>query len=203
MSIFNYKYVDKILLHHCSWDIDLYYALKCLNKYYYNIINIMDNYNSWILLLDHNKRVRDYPKNFKNNLFINACEKGNMEICNYLINKFNDIDIHTRNEHAFQLSCKNGYLEVAKWLIDLGMQKNFTPIDIHADDDLAFQWSCERNHLEVAKWLFCFGLKVKFTLRTYENNELYFQWNSRSGGLWNSSIKLHGKMIEWLRTIEI
>ena len=53
-----------------------------------------------------------------------------MVICNHLINKFNDIDIHAHREYAFRLSCYNNHLEIAKWLIDLSLHKNFTPIDI-------------------------------------------------------------------------
>ena len=74
MSIFNYKYVDEILLHYCSTDIDLCNILKCLNKYYYSIINNNDNYKSWISLLDYNKKNIVYIK-FKNNLFIMLVKK--------------------------------------------------------------------------------------------------------------------------------
>ena len=57
MSIFNYKYGDEILLYYCAADIDLYNILKCINKYYYNVINADDNYKSWISLLDYSKKI--------------------------------------------------------------------------------------------------------------------------------------------------
>ena len=67
------------------------------------IINL--GFHCWIIV----KKYNNYT-NSKNNLFINACEKGNIIICNYLINKFNDIYV----------------------------QKNFTPIDIHVNNELSF-----------------------------------------------------------------
>lgn len=70
--------------------------------------------------------------------------------------KFTPIDIHAYSEYAFQLSCGEGHLEIAKWLIDVvdkGIQKNFMPINIHADDEYAFRVSCGNGHLEIAKWL--------------------------------------------------
>src|SRR5580698_1582983 len=112
MSIFNYKYVDEIFLQYCSMDIDLYNILRRVNKYYYDTISNNDNYKSWILFLDDAKQnVARNEKNFKNILFINACGNGNMLICKYLINKFNNINIHALDEYAFQFSCKYGHLE--------------------------------------------------------------------------------------------
>lgn len=153
MSIFTYKYGDEILLYYNNTDIDLCNILKCINKYYYNLINTNDNHKNLTSLLDYSKKNYENTIKFKNRLFLNACEKGNMIICNYLINKFNDIDIHVENEYAFQLSCEHGYLEISKWLVDLSLQKNFIPINIHANNEAAFQKSCMNNHLEVAKWL--------------------------------------------------
>ena len=200
MSIFNYKYGDEIFLHYCSSDIDLYNSLKYLNKYYYNTVCAIDNYKSWISFLDYSKKKNNKdPKNFKNNLFINACGKGNMVICNYLINKFNDINIHAINEFAFQLSCKHGYLEIAKWLLNLSMQKNFTSIDVHANCDLSFRWSCEYGHLEVAKWLIGFGLRINLSVI----NGLFFRCNSIGIYSCIANNKLDGNVIEWLRTVGI
>lgn len=66
-------------------------------------------------------------------------------------------------EFAFRHSCSKGYLEIAKWLIDLSLQKNFTQINIHKFDESAFRYSCVRGHLEVAKWLVDLGMQKYFT----------------------------------------
>ena len=153
MSIFNYEYCDEILLHYCETDIDLYNILKCLNKYYYSIINANDNYKSWISLL--NVRL----SHDKNVLFVKACRGGNIVICNYLLNKFNDINIHAHNEWAFRCSCEFGHLKVSKWLVDLNSQNKFTCVDIHTNSDYAFRWSCTNGHLEVCKWLINLSLQ--------------------------------------------
>lgn len=163
MSIFNYNYGDEILLHFCHMDIDLCNILKCLNKYYYAIVNNNDNYKFLISLLDYSKKSCKTWTGFKDNLFICAYKKGNMLVCNYLINKFDNINIHSNNEYAFQLSCKNNHFKIAKWLVDIaseGSQENFTPINIHADNELAFKLSCEYDHLEIAKWLIELGVEV-------------------------------------------
>ena len=190
MSIFNYKYCDEILLHYCDTDIDLCNILIRINKYYYGLINDNDIYKSWISLLNYNKNHRRHSK-IQNDLFLNACKKRNTVICNYIINKFSDINIHEENEHAFRASCGYGQLEIAKWLIDLDMQKNFTPIDIHAHCETGFrwnrengqhkntfQWSCGNGQLEIAKWLIDLGTQKNFTpidIHVYE--EGVFRWN--------------------------
>lgn len=71
MSIFNYKYSDEILLYYCGTDIDLCNTIKCINKYYYNLINNNDNYKSWVSLLNFNKSHR-ILSNFQDNLFFKS-----------------------------------------------------------------------------------------------------------------------------------
>jgi len=45
-------------------------------------------------------------------------------------------------------SCKNGYLEIVKYLIGLDGK-----IDIHSDDEYAFEWSCICGRIEIIKYL--------------------------------------------------
>ena len=85
MTMFNYKYVDEILLHYCGTDIDFCNVLKCLNKYYYGITNTNNIYKSWKSFLHHHKKNNMDTMNFKNALFKNACKKGNMIFFNGVV----------------------------------------------------------------------------------------------------------------------
>lgn len=105
MSMFNNQYGDELLLYFCGTDIDLHNILIRLNKYYYNIINTKDNYKVWISLLNYNEKYHKNLTKYKNYLFMHACRIGNIVICNYLINKFDDIDIHEYSECAFRWCC--------------------------------------------------------------------------------------------------
>jgi ankyrin repeat protein len=67
----------------------------------------------------------------------------------YRLNR-NDIDINAENGYALLISCRCGYIEIAKWLYSLGA-------DIHAARDCAFRWSCEFGKIEIAKWLHSLG----------------------------------------------
>ena len=50
-------------------------------------------------------------------------------------------------------TCYYGYLDLAKWLIELGSQNDFSLVNIHADREFAFKESCHNGHYNVAKWL--------------------------------------------------
>ncbi len=86
----------------------------------------------------------------KNRMFCKLCKGG--KICDTLQFYYewkHIIDIHYDNEYAFRWSCKNGYLDLVKWLWKISDEK----IDIHADNEYAFRWSCKNGYLDVAKWL--------------------------------------------------
>ena len=53
-----------------------------------------------------------------------------------------DIDISSHNECAFRSACKNGHLEVAKWLLSIK-----TDINILIQNEYAFQFACQEGHL--------------------------------------------------------
>ena len=85
--------------------------------------------------------------------FITLCKNGNINELQKYYSTHQDINIHAIDEYAFRLSCENGHIEVAKWLIELSQYKNFGLINIHANNEYAFRYSCANGQLEVAKWL--------------------------------------------------
>ena len=54
-------------------------------------------------------------------------------------------------EFTFRHACRNGYLDVAKWLYSLGN------VYIDVFNDYAFRHACKNGHLKVARWLFSLG----------------------------------------------
>lgn len=62
------------------------------------------------------------------------------------IDAITDIDKYK----AFDLSCKNGHLEIVKWLVSIGM-------DIYANNNEAFRLSCYKGHHHIAKWIYSVG----------------------------------------------
>ena len=70
---------------------------------------------------------------------------------------YDKINIHANDEWAFQSSCQNGHIEIARWLINLGESKNYNKINIHAGNEYAFYWSCVNGYIEIANWLIHLG----------------------------------------------
>jgi len=62
------------------------------------------------------------------------------------------INIHAGNDEAFMSSCRNGCLEVIKWLIEI-LKENGEMININKYYERVFRWSCYFGNKEVAKWL--------------------------------------------------
>jgi Ankyrin repeats (3 copies) len=149
MNIFGNNDIDSILLQYLDL-IDDYAHIRQINKYYYNL---MSNNSLFIMcekLYSFNKFNRISMVSKQNSLFINACQTNNLLLCKYLIEKF-PIDIHSWRDFAFQVSCINGRLNIAKWLVNISMGADF--INIHADCEYAFKFSCENGHIDVVQWL--------------------------------------------------
>ena len=89
--------------------------------------------------------------------FIKLCKDGKINELEKYYSEHQNINIHANNEVVFRWSCKNGRLELAKWLIEVSQTKNEYVktglINIHANMEDSFRWSCRYGHLEVAKWL--------------------------------------------------
>lgn len=109
------------------------------------------------------------------NLFLEFCKVGDLDKAAKLYKSTCDID------WAFRLSCKNGHLEVAKWLHSVGA-------DVHACNDYSFIWSCAYGHLEVAQWLYSLGAPVN----RYSSCACAFIWSCEDG---------HIDVAQWLHSI--
>ena len=119
---------------------------------------------------DKNKYKTLTPKQL-NEVFIDSCEKGHLEIVKYLLTSPDlkeHADIHAKNDYGFRWACEQGYLEVVKYLLtgtDLKEHAN-----IHAQDDLGFRWACEQGYLEVIKYLIIdMNIDKKNYIETYLN----------------------------------
>lgn len=180
MSIFAIRDIDDILLSFCD-IMDDFIIINQLNKYYKQLIikNIL--FKSWteLRVFDRENKIYDLTKN--NSLFINACDTNNL-MCKYLSKKYIDIDIHANNEYAFQLSCQNGDLDLAQYLVDLG-QKSNSLINIHEDNELAFRWSCQNGHLNIAEWLINLGQKSNSPINIHVADENPFRFSCKNGHL--------------------
>lgn len=53
------------------------------------------------------------------------------------------------NEYVFYLSCKNGNLELVKWILNFDYK-----IQISQNNELAFSIACEHNNIDIAKFLY-------------------------------------------------
>ena len=82
-------------------------------------------------------------------LYKNTCifaRRANLiELCyknNYIFEKnvINDV---------FCIACRNGQIEIAKWLYSLGN------VNIHTCNEQPFRWACYNGKIETAQWLSC------------------------------------------------
>jgi len=161
-----------------------YKQLSLVNKYYYDIV-VSDKIYVALKKFCITKPIFYFQKkhNLKNKekKFIIACSNKNILVAEYLYNKY-QINIHAGDEYAFQLSCKNGHLEITKWLRKKGIESN-SPIDIHAGNKRAFRWSCKNGHLKVAKWLYKKAIEMNSSINIHEDNEYAFKWSCEKGHL--------------------
>ena len=75
---------------------------------------------------DKNKYKTLTPKQL-NEVFINSCQKGHLEIVKYLLTSHElkeHADIHADNDVGFRWACSDGQLEIVKYLIlDMSIEK--------------------------------------------------------------------------------
>ena len=96
--------------------------------------------------------VDNYDINFRidNDLFFRLlCDNAdsNIDLIDYFMDKYPDIDVSFDNEYIFRVACKIGFLNFIKRL------SNSYEINVHESNELPFQKACEYGHYEVVKYL--------------------------------------------------
>ena len=81
----------------------------------------------------------------KESAFRWACERGQLEVAQWLLSVKPDIDISSQHNYAFRFACCFGHLEVAQWL--------FSVKKTIGNKEAAFRLACAKGHLNVAQWL--------------------------------------------------
>ena len=80
------------------------------------------------------------------------------------------IDIHIKNDNAFQYAAENGNLELVKFLVHNGA-------NIHIDNDWALQLAVCNGHLEIIKYLINKGANI------HAGNDYAFRCAAENGNL--------------------
>ena len=80
---------------------------------------------------------------------------ANMEIMQWLFDKSVELDhpFFDERDELFEWRCRNGDLEIVKWIFEMNDLYNLEVMDLHIHGDLPFILACENGHLELAKWL--------------------------------------------------
>jgi len=81
-------------------------------------------------------------------VFIQVCRDGHLEIAQWLKKKHPNIDSISEKDYTFMYACEYGHLDVAQWLL-----QEYPTIDIRIQKEYAFRYACKNGHLEVAQWL--------------------------------------------------
>lgn len=90
-----------------------------------------------------------FMKAFPNKNFGELYRTHNLDMVNalYALQPNNTRNL-SEDEFAFQIVCRDGYLDIAKKLLELNPN-----INISAFNDYAFKNACRKGHLEIVEWL--------------------------------------------------
>ena len=140
--------------------------MQC-NKNYYSKIKDMQLIKQWNIMKRFIGEIDD--------LFIEACKQNFIIYAQSLIARYPHINIHKYNDdddiyNAFQTSCIQGHLELAKWLKDLGETIRYSKVNIHLHDDFVFRVVCSKGQIDIAKWLIDLGEN-----HCYDKINIHFQ----------------------------
>jgi hypothetical protein len=60
--------------------------------------------------------------------FLSACERGHLEVAQWLLHVNPDIDISTNDDEVFRSVCKGGHLSTAQWFVKIKPNRYFIKV---------------------------------------------------------------------------
>lgn len=199
-----------------------------INKYYYQLMTNSNKYHRWkdfyenfletknlnesqdekFLVID--KKSLTFP-NRKFQLFYHAFRNGYVYTSKYLYHRYN-LQNYYFSKHGLSLfikGCREGYLDLVKWIYSLRARKKSFKFNIHHAHEKAFRKCCGNGHLEVAKYLIGIanleGKSIKidaydykthtaFTKACQGNHKHICQWLVEYGREKNTPINIHSNI---------
>jgi ankyrin repeat protein len=106
----------------------------------------------WLFqLIEDDPKIKPLKIDIINQLFCKCCQHNNINIAEYLLLEFPNIDIHTNSEFAFRAICGTGNLHFIDYLFTF--EKTQGLIDIHILEDDAFCYACKSGNIEMIEYL--------------------------------------------------
>lgn len=127
------------------------------DEYKKSVISACIYNNKTVVSLLESFDIMDYfkEKEFLEDCLIASIQKDNVEVFEYLIDKFN-IEL---TPQYFILSCQKGALSISVWIY-----KKIDNFDIEYDDHAAMKTCCKYNQITIAGWLTTICDKYKLSI---------------------------------------
>lgn len=180
--IFPIPEIEQMIIDYLDPYSDLY-QLMSVNKYFLQLIKQTRKYKEMKKFKVEMKWFKPEPNDKDKYQFIfwMACD-GFLFIVKYLLKKYPDkINVHYKREQAFKCACRQGHLEIAKYLYEYTSDGVKNKINIHIDNEFSFRWACYNGHLAIVKWLY--DLEPMNKIDVHTNEETAFKWACEDGHL--------------------
>lgn len=160
--------------------------LSSVNTYFYSMVSQINLVKQWRVIKVFGSHNTDIPIIYPSECLLHTCQFGYIEYADYLVKKYPRLTYHftqafytcceynqldmakyfvetSRAKHisinistSIPLVISNGYLEMAKWIVQLEHIGYDRLISYYNINDL-FQLCCDNNRIDMAKWLVYLG----------------------------------------------